>query len=600
MNRAFLLVTVVGVLSALGARAAGPDYLSDLSGGLVMVERGRLADARDRFDSAAEADLNDSLVHLAQGLLALEEGDSARARPQFERALSLATNSTIAILGLGFCDLTDKQLSAAKARFEQVIARDPANGAALAAQAYVELANGRFEQVAELAEQALGNGANRALCLEVQGISDLRQARATKAVKMLSEADVLLHDTSCQRSSSALALGAPPAVRAKPPSPSRTDSPRRLEIMLPGERPLRGRVTVGASYIGSPRPTFVSFRADGMGQGICAQPPYAFIWDTSKLANGEHTITFVAYDSDRRSLAEVSQVISVASEAELDRNRYDQTGYAAVSLRIQDLLAPRANPLAVSYNLGVALVEAGRPREALALLETAFATEPHYPQLRERLTALYRSLGMLADTDRDIRSVPTQMKAVALTFDDGPLPITTPHLLEILRRYDAKGTFFVVGLQVQSYQELARQIAAEGHELANHSYTHNLLDGLSRVAIQHELLRCQVQLRTACGPALRFFRPPGGHYNSRVRSAGAEVALRPVLWSHNWASYLRRYGGVDAGVRRLLNDLRPGSIVLMHHGNNDHSFDALPKLLEGLKQRGWGAVTVSQLMGRAS
>jgi peptidoglycan-N-acetylglucosamine deacetylase len=122
-------------------------------------------------------------------------------------------------------------------------------------------------------------------------------------------------------------------------------------------------------------------------------------------------------------------------------------------------------------------------------------------------------------------------RQLAITFDDGPNPAITPRLLELLDKYDAKVTFFVIGRFVRECPQLVKEIAARGHLLGNHTETHCNLFWLSRRAVRNELRQCQDALQDAVGAPAKYFRPPFGLRNPWVVSSAHELGMRTVMWT---------------------------------------------------------------------
>jgi peptidoglycan/xylan/chitin deacetylase (PgdA/CDA1 family) len=190
--------------------------------------------------------------------------------------------------------------------------------------------------------------------------------------------------------------------------------------------------------------------------------------------------------------------------------------------------------------------------------------------------------------------VPTQAPLVALTFDDGPAPDHTPRVLEILARYDAHATFFLIGSRMERHPETVALIRAGGHEVGNHSYT--LRSALRQTDDEFARdLRRTGDLLALEGP-FKPFRPPGG----RIRGSQLDGVLRegytPVLGSaypfdgqHPPAAYIRWL---------ISKNLAPGTIVILHDGIADpsRSIAALPGILEAGRRRGLRFVSVGTLV----
>ncbi|MBU3664945.1 MAG: polysaccharide deacetylase family protein [Chthoniobacterales bacterium] len=190
-------------------------------------------------------------------------------------------------------------------------------------------------------------------------------------------------------------------------------------------------------------------------------------------------------------------------------------------------------------------------------------------------------------------SVNTSRPVVALTFDDGPHPELTPQLLDILRREGVRATFFVIGRNVDAYPEIARRIVAEGHEIANHSYTHPPLPSVGAARLRDEMVRTNESIMRATGRCPTAMRPPYGAINERVRqSIINDHRLDVVLWSVDPLDWKRPGAGVVAD--RLVQGAHPGAILLAHD-IHPGTIEAVPDVIARLKAKGYGFATVSQL-----
>jgi peptidoglycan/xylan/chitin deacetylase (PgdA/CDA1 family) len=178
---------------------------------------------------------------------------------------------------------------------------------------------------------------------------------------------------------------------------------------------------------------------------------------------------------------------------------------------------------------------------------------------------------------------------VALTFDDGPDPVFTAQVLEILRRYGAVGTFFCVGLNARAYPELVGRITDAGHLVGNHTWSHPYLPDLTR----DELLR-QIDMTDAALGTVGLVRPPYGARSPEVLHWLAGHDRTTVLWDvdvRDWAL------PGTAAIVAASGTASAGSVVLMHDGGGDRrqTVEALPAVIEGLLDRGYRFVTVDRL-----
>lgn len=181
-------------------------------------------------------------------------------------------------------------------------------------------------------------------------------------------------------------------------------------------------------------------------------------------------------------------------------------------------------------------------------------------------------------------------KAVALTFDDGPNPQTTPVALELLKKYKAKGTFFMVGHAVEGNEDLVKRVVAEGHQLGNHSWDHPVLTSISLEKAKKQINDTTEALKKASGQDVHIMRPPYGAINGAIQAA---VDQSFILWDVDTLDWKNRN---TASIMKEVRKAQPGSIILMHDIHQT-SIDALPSILQYLTEQGFEMVTVEELMG---
>jgi peptidoglycan/xylan/chitin deacetylase (PgdA/CDA1 family) len=200
-------------------------------------------------------------------------------------------------------------------------------------------------------------------------------------------------------------------------------------------------------------------------------------------------------------------------------------------------------------------------------------------------------------------SVPTRERRVALTFDDGPHPRETPRLLRLLDARRVRATFFLLGRNVLRYPHLAAEIAARGHEIGNHTYNHVVLPLLPRRLMLRELERASHLIQSATGEWPRLFRPPMGWFSRSMMRTVAEHGYRGVL-GDVYPQDTRR-PGAEIIAQRVLERVRPGSIVILHDGvafgpgDRSQSIEAVDLVIERLRDRHYEMEPVGSLVERA-
>ncbi|MFJ5665347.1 polysaccharide deacetylase family protein [Micromonospora sp. LA-10] len=197
--------------------------------------------------------------------------------------------------------------------------------------------------------------------------------------------------------------------------------------------------------------------------------------------------------------------------------------------------------------------------------------------------------------------VRTDEPLVALTFDDGPRPQWTPMVLDTLAEHRVPATFFLVGERARRHAPLVRG-RMDGHEVGNHSWAHRDLARMDAATVYDDLRRSHDAIAAATGAAPRLLRPPWGHLGGAVLYASARLDYRLVLWTLQMVE--SEFPHDPAGhARRIVAEVRPGTIVLGHDVGDDRRLVALrglPDMIDGLRARGYTFVTVSELLRRAA
>ncbi len=202
-----------------------------------------------------------------------------------------------------------------------------------------------------------------------------------------------------------------------------------------------------------------------------------------------------------------------------------------------------------------------------------------------------------------IYRVKTSKKIVALTFDDGPSPIWTPRILDELKKADAKATFFMIGHHVRAYPEIARRVAQEGHEIANHGYAHSVVLYYTPAEVEEEIKYTEHVIREVTGKTTTMFRPPKAWLRDSTKDKIKSMGYETVLWSLNskdWVGFPHRYI-----VRYLAARARGGDIFLFHDsgsvfsregGDRTQTVAAVALLVKTLKEKGFSFVTLEELL----
>jgi peptidoglycan/xylan/chitin deacetylase (PgdA/CDA1 family) len=187
---------------------------------------------------------------------------------------------------------------------------------------------------------------------------------------------------------------------------------------------------------------------------------------------------------------------------------------------------------------------------------------------------------------------PAKTGSICLTFDDGPDPLHTPRLLDVLKEQKIPATFFVIGQQAERYPEIVRRMIAEGHAVGNHSFSHGEPSGTSAQHLLEEIQRTRQLLLDLTGQAPGLFRPPKGKLTAAKLWALWRAGHTVVLWNSDPRDYVCRSAD-DVRDWFQAHPLCARNLVLMHD-NRPYAAEVLPDLIAAARRRGLQFVTVSQ------
>ncbi|WP_410986641.1 polysaccharide deacetylase family protein [Bacillus paranthracis] len=208
-------------------------------------------------------------------------------------------------------------------------------------------------------------------------------------------------------------------------------------------------------------------------------------------------------------------------------------------------------------------------------------------------------------TGKVIWEVNTKEKIVALTFDDGPHPVFTPKILDILAKYNAKATFFVAGNKVKRFPAILKRQVKEAHEIANHTYNHIYDKNITATKLTSELNQTDEIIKRITGYKPTLYRPVGGLHNNLIINTAIQNGKLVILWSWHQDPQDWRSPAASKISKYITKGVKPGNIILLHDWNGSEfskisqTVEALESIMKYLNNNGYKCVTVSELLYRS-
>lgn len=303
----------------------------------------------------------------------------------------------------------------------------------------------------------------------------------------------------------------------------------------------------------------------------------------------------------KADLADIASARTAVAQAQKLQN---DDSVAAAQTQVNQLTTPyeskdkaalQATLSAVKQKVAAAQAAAEKAKKLAAAKALAAKKAEEAKAAAEKLAAQKAAQAKAAAaTTNNVSSaspVPAGKKLIALTFDDGPNPATTPTLLATLQRENVHVTFFALGQEAQANPSIIKQEAAMGNEVASHTWDHADLTTLSPAAQTQEIMSAHNLINQLTGQNVMLFRPPYGSYSKTTLSL---TNLTAVCWSVDTNDW-RYVNNTQAVVNNALSGAHDGAIILIHDIHY-WSVAAVPQIIDSLKAQGYTFVTVSQLL----
>ena len=195
---------------------------------------------------------------------------------------------------------------------------------------------------------------------------------------------------------------------------------------------------------------------------------------------------------------------------------------------------------------------------------------------------------------KTISAASTTRRAIAISFDDGPMPLYTPQILRVLKAHDVQAAFFCIGKRIKENEALLKQVYDEGHLIGNHSYSHDLWFDLFSVQKMYTDLRMMSDtMHKVTGVKPRLFRPPYGVTNPNLKKAIEKNNFIPIGWTVRSMDTVAK--GADKLLAKVTGSLKPGAIVLFHD-TSKATLDMLPEFIQQVRQKGYEIVRLDKLL----
>lgn len=558
----------------LAAPVLADDYTQTLLDAVSKIELGQYNEAAGRAEQILMRNEKDPLAHMMLGVVYLHVGAFDQADAQFKLTVENKIDEWQAHYALGLLDVLRKRPADAETHFDYAWKFPEARPEVSALRGYLAFMSGNPPR--QPGETPLDK--------QTAGMAALKAKKKDQAMALLSEI---------------FKTPAPPGFNENR-QPIVTFDPKK-PIALPGGKltwkpttpknapVVSGVVTLKADASKATGTYFVTLYVDDTMAGMTNYEPFQFQWNTANYPNGLHRVTMEAKNQAGGVVSSKSIWVTVANLEPRNIAPATQGDVQEVTQRLWDCLRVGESKKSAHYQVARMYLAAKDTENAIKQLEYVVAYQANYMDS----TALLNRLRGRKLEYTEIEQGKPGMKRIALTFDDGPNE-NTANMLEVLNKMGVHATFFLVGFRAEQQPELVRQMAAAGHEIENHTYTHPRLTTLTPDQAEAEVAKGAAVITAITGKSSKYFRPPGGHADADTKKAAGRQGLTGVFWTLSVSAYEgARY---EALADYVINNATDGGIIAMHNGE-PATTSALPEIIEALRKKGFRFVTLSEMIG---
>ena len=565
-----LLPLLLLALTVTAARA--DDYTQILREAVSRLEMGQYDSAAGGAEKLLIRNPKDALAHMLLGVIYLHVGRFEEADQQFKQVVEVKPDEWQAHYALGLVDVLRKRPADAESHFEYAWKFPEARPELSVLEGYLAFLKGMPPERA----------GETPLDKQTAGMAALQAKKKDQAMALLSEI---------------LKTPAPPGFFENR-QPIVTFDPKQ-PIALPGGKltwkpaapkdalVVSGIVRLKADASKAKGVYFVTVYVDDALVGMTNCDPFEFQWNSINYPNGLHRIKMEAKNQAGGEISTKSIWVTVANLESRNIAPAEAADVNDVTQRLWDCMRVGESKKSAHYQVAKLYLDARDTGSAIKQLEYVAAYQANYMDATKLLNRLRgRKLEYT-----EIKQGKPGLKRIALTFDDGPGE-NTAAMLDVLNKLGVRATFFLVGFRAEAQPALVREIAAAGHEIENHTYTHPRLTSLTPDQAEAEVAKGAAVITAITGKSPRYFRPPGGHADADTKKAAGRQGLTGVFWTISVASYEgARY---EALADYVIKNATDGAIIAMHNGE-PATTSALPTIVSALRAKGYHFVTVSEM-----
>ena len=560
------------LILSLAAVVRADDYTQTLQEAVSRLELGQYDAAAGNAEKLLIRNQKDPLAHMLLGVVYLHVGAFDDADLQFKQVVEAKPDEWQAHYALGLLDILRKRPADAETHFEYAWKFPEARPELSALKGYLAFVKGT--PLKELGETPLDH--------QTAGMAALKAKRKVQAMDYFSEI---------------LKTPAPPGF-CENRQPIVTFDPKQ-PIALPGGKltwkpaapkdapVVSGIVTLTADASKVKETYFITVYVDDALVGMTNCYPYQFQWNTVNCPNGLHRVRVEAKNQAGGLISTNSVWRTVANSETRNIAPAERVDVQDVTQRLWDCMRVGESKKSAHYQVAKMYLEARDTKNAIKHLEYVAAYRANY---MDATGMLNRLRGRRLEY-HEIKQGKPGSKRIALTFDDGPNENTSA-MLEVLNKLGVKATFFLVGFRAEEQPALVRAMAAAGHEIENHTYTHPRLTSLTPDEAEAEVAKGAAVVTAITGKSSKFFRPPGGHADEDTKKAAGRQGLTGVFWTVNCSPLEgTRY---EELANHVIKNATDGGIILMHNGE-PATTSALPTIVNTLRAKGYHFVTISEM-----